>query len=68
MTKNTILIELWEKAQKHFENDIYIDMAKKRFFNYGMRKAKKDLQQIYNLYNYGYYNENELKLYYDIIN
>lgn len=68
MTKNNILIELWEKAQKHFENDIYIDFAKERFLNYGMKKTKKDLQQIYNLYNYGYYNENEIKLYYDIIN
>lgn len=68
MTKNNILIELWEKTQKHFENDIYIDFAKERFLNYGMKKTKKDLQQIYNLYCYGYYNKNEKKLYYDIIN
>ena len=67
MTKNNILIELWEKTQKHFENNRYIDIAKERFFNYGMKKTKKDLQQIHNLYNYGYYNKNEIKLYYDII-
>lgn len=68
MTKNTILIELWEKTQKHFKKNIYIDIAKEKFFNYGMKKTKKDLQQIYNLCSYGYYNEKEIKLYYDIIN
>jgi hypothetical protein len=67
MTKIKILKELWEIISKNCFTDIYKDIAKQKFFKYGMRKKKKELIQTYNLYNYSYYKDQYIKLYYDII-
>ena len=71
MKKNNILANLWEFltienfTKNQFKN--FEDIAKIKFFKNGMKKTKKDLQQVYNLQCYGYYNNFKLKLYYDII-
>ena len=71
MKKNNILANLWDFltienfTKNQFKN--YEDIAKTQFFKNGMKKTKKELQQVYNLQNYGYYNNSKLKLYYDII-
>ena len=67
MIKIEILKELWEVISKNCFNNIYKDIAKQNFFKYGMRKKKKELIQTYNLYNYGYYKNACIKIYYDII-
>jgi hypothetical protein len=71
MKKIKMLEELWEFlkiddfVKKQFGN--YEDLAKNKFFKNGIKKQKKDIINIYNLQNYGYYKNSKIKLYYDII-
>ena len=62
-----MLKELWEIISKKCFTGAYKDIAKQKFFKYGMKKKKKELTQTYNLYNYSYYINQYIKLYYDII-
>lgn len=71
MKKFEMLKELWDFlkidnfSKKQFGK--YEDIAKNKFFKNGMKKNKKNIINIYNLQNYGYYKNSKIKLYYDII-
>ena len=72
MKKSDILNSLWDFISidgfsKNYWG-IYEDLAQKSFFKKGMERNKKDLQTIYNLYVYGYYNDEKQKIYYDVLN
>ena len=70
MEKNDILTYLWNNLestnfiQQYFKQ--YAEAAKNAFFKNGMKKQKKQLQQICNLYDYGYYHNRNQYIYYDI--
>lgn len=71
MNKNEILKDLWEfiKADNFYKskNKEQREKAKNNFFKKGMRKKKRRLEQFYNLYCYGYYNNNKYQLFLEII-
>ena len=70
MTKKNILIELWEflSVDGISKNNLKQNEteAKTIFFKNGLKQSKKELQHIYNLKNYGYYNGIKYKLYFEI--
>lgn len=72
MKKIEILNSLWDFisidgfSKEYWKQ--YEELAKERFFKIGLKKLKKDLITLYNLYSYGYYNEFKYKLYYDVCN
>lgn len=71
MKKREILEGLFEHIENNANINSFIqkfkEETKKTFFQKGMKKSKKELQTIYNLYNYGYYAQKEYNLYFDII-
>lgn len=72
MKKNEILNSLWnfistDGFSKNYWG-IYEELAQKSFFQKGLKRNKKELQTIYNLYVYGYYNNEKQKIYYDVLN
>ena len=63
MTKKAMILSMVDylQNQSRYKN-IILDF----FIEKGMKKKKKDLMQIYNLYIMGYYRNFESKLYNDI--
>ena len=46
----------------------YTERVMKDIFKKGQAMKKAELEHVYNLYLYGYYNQNKYKIYYDIVN
>lgn len=70
MTKQKMLYEFLEFLYNRAFNspEWNKNLIKKRVLKHGMKKAKKELVSIYNLYNYSYYNYKPIQLYWDITN
>ena len=68
VTKQKMLNELLEFLYSRAFNssEWRKDLIQNRVFKYGMKKSKKELVSIYNLYNYSYYNYKPIQLYWDI--
>ena len=72
MTKQKMLYEMWEFLQRdNFSKNYwgeYETVAKNIFFIKGMEKSKKELELFYNLFTYGYFYNDQIKLYYRLCN